>query len=72
MARGVSGLRQLNLGVNANKAAAIRLYESLGFQAFGHEAGAMLIAGTLHYEVHVSSQWVANLSSLSRTSITDR
>ena len=54
MARGVPGLRQLNLGVNANNAAAIRLYESLGFQAFGHEADAMLIDGTLHDEVHMS------------------
>ena len=54
MARSVPGLRQLNLGVNANNAPAIQLYESLGFKAFGHEAGAMLIDGTLHDEVHMS------------------
>jgi ribosomal protein S18 acetylase RimI-like enzyme len=54
MARTAPGLRQLNLGVNANNTAAIWLYESLGFKAFGREAGAMLIAGTLHDEVHMS------------------
>jgi ribosomal protein S18 acetylase RimI-like enzyme len=54
MARTVPGLRQLNLGVNAQNTAAIRLYESLGFKTFGHEAGAMLIAGTLHDEAHMS------------------
>jgi RimJ/RimL family protein N-acetyltransferase len=54
MARSVPGLRQLNLGVNANNKAAIRLYESLGFKAFGFEAGAMLIDGMLHDEMHMS------------------
>jgi ribosomal protein S18 acetylase RimI-like enzyme len=54
MARTMPDLRQLNLGVNANNAAAIRLYESLGFKAFGHEAGAMLVDGVLHDEVHLS------------------
>ncbi len=53
-ARNVPGMRQLNLGVNANNSAAIRLYESLGFQAFGREAGAMLVDGTLHDELHMS------------------
>jgi RimJ/RimL family protein N-acetyltransferase len=54
MARTVPDLRQLNLGVNANNNAAIRLYESLGFKAFGHESGAMLVDGVLHDEVHMS------------------
>jgi RimJ/RimL family protein N-acetyltransferase len=54
MARTVPGLRQLNLGVKANNAAAIQLYESLGFKAFGHEAGAMLVDGVLQDEVHMS------------------
>ena len=53
-ARTVPGLRQLNLGVNANNSAAIRLYESLGFKTFGHEPGAMLVDGVLHDEMHMS------------------
>jgi ribosomal protein S18 acetylase RimI-like enzyme len=58
MARSVPDLRQINLGVNANNGAAIRLYESLGFKAFGREAGAMLIDGTLHDELHMSLRLV--------------
>jgi ribosomal protein S18 acetylase RimI-like enzyme len=54
MARAVPGMRQLNLGVNADNSTAIRLYESLGFKAFGCEAGAMLVDGTLHDELHMS------------------
>jgi RimJ/RimL family protein N-acetyltransferase len=54
MARAVPGLRRLNLSVNANNSAAIRLYESLGFKAFGREEGAMLIDDALHDEVHMS------------------
>ncbi len=60
MARTVPDLRQLNLGVNANNSAALRLYESLGFKAFGREAGAMLIDGVLHDEVHMSLQLCAD------------
>jgi ribosomal protein S18 acetylase RimI-like enzyme len=54
MARNMPDLRQLNLGVNANNSAALRLYESLGFKVFGHEAGALLVDGAVHDEVHMS------------------
>lgn len=54
LASSVPQIRQVNLCVNASNAAAIRLYESLGFQTFGHEADAMLIDGVLHDELHMS------------------
>ena len=53
-ARRVPGLRQVNLGVNSNNAAAMQLYLSLGFKAFGHEIDAMLVDGALHNETHMS------------------
>ena len=49
----VPGLRQVNLGVNVANAAAISLYESLGFRSFGIERGFMLLNGQLHDEVHM-------------------
>jgi RimJ/RimL family protein N-acetyltransferase len=52
----VPGMRQVNLSVNSSNAAAARLYESVGFRAFGHERGAMLINGELHDETHMSLQ----------------
>ncbi|MBS1200958.1 MAG: putative acetyltransferase YhhY [Proteobacteria bacterium] len=55
-ARAMPGLRQVNLGVNAGNVAARRLYESMGFVAFGLERGFMLVDGVLHDElsmVHV-------------------
>ena len=54
LARDVPGLQQVNLCVNAANAPAIRLYESVGFRAFGREIGAMFIAGEFHDEVHMS------------------
>jgi RimJ/RimL family protein N-acetyltransferase len=53
LARGVPGIRQVNLFVNANNQSAIRLYESVGFKVFGHEPDAMLIDGELHDELHM-------------------
>jgi RimJ/RimL family protein N-acetyltransferase len=53
LARSVPALRQVNLCVNARNGGAIRLYESVGFKAYGHEPGAMLINGELHDEVHM-------------------
>ena len=50
-AASMPGLRQLNLGVNAGNAAAIALYESLGFQPYGLERGFMLLDGELHDEI---------------------
>lgn len=55
-ARSMPGLRQVNLGVNADNVAARQLYESMGFVAFGLERGFMLVDGVLHDElsmVHV-------------------
>jgi ribosomal protein S18 acetylase RimI-like enzyme len=53
LARSVAGVKQVNLCVNAGSASAIRLYESVGFQSFGREPGAMLIDGKLHDEIHM-------------------
>ena len=54
LARSIPQLRQLNLCVNATNTKAIRLYESLGFKAFGHEVDALLVDGELHDEIHMS------------------
>jgi RimJ/RimL family protein N-acetyltransferase len=53
LARSVPEVRQVNLSVNANNTVAIRLYESVGFKAFGLEPGAMFINGQLHDELHM-------------------
>ena len=49
----ISGVRQVNLGVNATNTAAISLYQSLGFNAFGLERGFMMLEGALHDELHM-------------------
>lgn len=54
LARSVPEVKQVNLCVNASNAGAIRLYESVGFKAFGYEPGAMLISGELHDEIQMS------------------
>ncbi len=52
LARAASiGVRQVNLGVNAANAAAVRLYEATGFASFGLERGFLLLDGELHDEV---------------------
>lgn len=53
LARSVPDLTQVNLCANARNLAAIQLYESLGFKAFGHEPGSMLINGELQDEIHM-------------------
>lgn len=53
LATSVGEIRQVNLSVNAGNTSAIRLYEAHGFQAYGHEAEAMLVDGVLHDEVHM-------------------
>ncbi|MDR5822114.1 GNAT family N-acetyltransferase [Caballeronia sp. LZ043] len=45
------GVTQLNLTVNADNAAAIRLYASLGFEQFGLERNAIFAEGCLHDEM---------------------
>lgn len=54
LARSVAALRQVNLCVNAANGPALRLYESLGFVAYGHERGAMCVDGVLHDEIHMA------------------
>ena len=50
-AAAMPGVRQVNLGVNASNIAAIRLYEAMGFVAYGLERGFMLLDGQLHDEI---------------------
>jgi RimJ/RimL family protein N-acetyltransferase len=52
-ARSMPGIRQVNLCVNTRNEAARRLYESLGFVAWGHERGSMVVDGELHDEFHM-------------------
>lgn len=61
LAESVPGLLQVNLSVNANNPAAISLYESLGFQTFGREPGAMKIGNSLYDELHMC--WHPNEAS---------
>ena len=49
----MTGVRQVNLGVNAANVEAIALYESVGFVPFGVERGFMLLNGQLHDEIHM-------------------
>lgn len=55
-ARNMPGIRQVNLCVNTRNEPARLLYESLGFHAWGHERGSMLVAGELHDEFHMCLQ----------------
>jgi len=50
-ARSMTGVRQVNLGVNAANVEAIALYEASGFAPFGIERGFMLMDGEPHDEV---------------------
>ena len=49
----MNGVRQINLGVNAQNMAAIALYEGAGFERFGLERGFMLVDGALQDEVQM-------------------
>ena len=50
-ATAMTGVRQINLGVNASNAEAIALYKAAGFSSFGVEYGFMLLDGQLHDEI---------------------
>jgi ribosomal protein S18 acetylase RimI-like enzyme len=52
-ARALPGLEQISLTVNADQAAAKRLYASLGFEIFGHESGALKLGETYVDEDHM-------------------
>jgi RimJ/RimL family protein N-acetyltransferase len=56
LARSVPAIRQVNLCVNASNSAAIRLYQSAGFEVFGRERGAMIVDGELQDELHMYLQ----------------
>jgi ribosomal protein S18 acetylase RimI-like enzyme len=53
MAFSMTGIRQVNLGVNAANVAAIALYESAGFTRFGVERAFMIVDGVEHDELHM-------------------
>ena len=50
LARSVPGLLLVSLGVNAENAAAIALYESLGFESWGLDPDAMMVGEWLYDE----------------------
>lgn len=50
-ARGAAQLRQLYLGVTVGNAAALALYESLGFVVYGCEPAALRVDGCYHDEL---------------------
>ena len=52
-AASMTGVRQVNLGVNTANFEAIALYEAVGFNSFGVERGFMLLDGDLHDEIHM-------------------
>ena len=52
-AASMTGVRQVNLGVNGANFGAIALYEAVGFTSFGVERGFMLLDGELHDEIHM-------------------
>ena len=51
----MSGVRQVNLSVNAANAPAIALYQAMGFEPFGVERGYLQVDGTLHDEIHMAA-----------------
>ena len=53
LARNVAEIRQVNVSVNAANAPALRLYESVGFRAFGREIGSLWVDGEPHDELHM-------------------
>lgn len=52
-AASIEGLRQVTLAVTAGNAAAVALYESMGFKVFGNEPGALLSDGMLYDELQM-------------------
>ncbi len=50
----LEGLRQVNLSVEAGNEAAITLYRSFGFEPYGVERHALVVAGVGYDEVHMT------------------
>lgn len=50
-AAGMAGVSHVNLAVTAGNEAAIKLYESLGFKAWGHEPAALVVDGVVYDEI---------------------
>ena len=50
----IDGLQKINLDVNAENPAAIRLYEKMGFIAFGTDKNALLVDGKMYDVVMMS------------------
>ena len=48
------GLRRINLGVNASNAAAMALYEAVGFKSYGVERAFLLVDGIEQDEIHMA------------------
>lgn len=48
------GVRQVNLGVNANNTAALALYRGLGFEVFGLERDFLFVGGQYHDECQMA------------------
>lgn len=53
-ARGWPGVRRIGLSVSVRSTSAIRLYESLGFRAWGTEPDAIVLDGVGIDEIHLS------------------
>ncbi|WP_395405736.1 GNAT family N-acetyltransferase [Pseudoduganella sp. UC29_106] len=53
-AAALDGVQKIDLALTAGNDAALRLYESLGFQAFGREPNALIVDGVSYDEVTMS------------------
>jgi len=47
----VDGVSQLNLSVIENNVRAMKLYEALGFESYGHESNALVVNGKSYGEI---------------------
>ncbi len=54
VARSWEGVEMLNIGVSANAPGALRLYESLGFVAWGREPCVTRVGGQTYDEIHLA------------------
>ena len=48
------GLRRINLGVNASNAAAMALYEAVGFKSYGVERAFLVVDGIEQDEIRMA------------------